>query len=94
MINYLKYASKSIKWKKYALKTKKRKICIYMHNKMSKLDLWKHETYLFRTLLFLSLCKKNIQMLQVFCPIYKYHDKYEFWGLIIFNSYFIISISF
>jgi hypothetical protein len=24
MINYLKYASKSIKWKKYALKTKKK----------------------------------------------------------------------
>jgi hypothetical protein len=54
MINYLKYASNSIKWKIYALKIKKkRKICIYVHNKISKLALWKHETYLFHILLFL-----------------------------------------
>jgi hypothetical protein len=44
MINYLKYESKTIEWKKNALKQKKKKskICINMQTKISKLALSQH----------------------------------------------------
>jgi hypothetical protein len=48
-----------------------------MHNKISKLALWMYETYLFRTLLFLWLCKKNMQMLQVFYSNHKGSISYK-----------------
>jgi hypothetical protein len=40
------------------LKQKKLEICFYMQNKISRIALWKHDTYLFHILLFLWLCKQ------------------------------------
>jgi hypothetical protein len=55
---------------KYALSCKIYQICKNMHIQILDLISWHQKTNLFRTLLYLTIIKKSMQMLEVPKPIY------------------------
>jgi hypothetical protein len=57
---------------KLALSCKIYQICKNMHIQILDLISWHRETNLFRTLLYLTIIKKSMQMLEVPKPSYKY----------------------
>jgi hypothetical protein len=62
MINYLKYASKGIKWKKYALKTKTQNMHLYAQYNFKTIFV----VFFSHSAIFVTV-QKNMQMLQVLC---------------------------